>query len=165
MRLFLTATCAAALTACGSPEAEAPASVAAASPEADAAAASLPVALDPAGEYVRRAPSEAALRLERANSDWRVTIDAAGVPNGPATAATCGIVASGPLTDGRIRARVQSAGGMEQRPVDRQEETLTLTIEAAGVRVDDGGSPEGPGVAGRLCPQGSEVSGLYTRRD
>lgn len=118
---------------------------------------------DVAGHYSRTEPSSAEVRLSRtAGSEFFVVIQAGGLPNGMATAATCTV--GGParwrgtilVVDAAIL-EDPDAGTALGGPPDEPAVQLTLQLTVDGILVS------GEQAAGRLCAPGSYLDGLYRR--
>lgn len=126
--------------------------------------ATQPQDADLVGRYVRREPANGTLTLAREPDGlWRISVLAAGLPNGASTAADCELQAVGPLVSDRIVARlVAFTGQIGDLSVDEIGDppgTLTLTLSSDGATLAE------ENASGRLCGMGSDLTGFYAPTD
>ena len=114
-----------------------------------------------AGTYRRATPSNGELVLSVQGESWRVSVSAAGVPNGAGTAADCQISALGPLVDQRITAIVAPAetedGGIPGDVFQNPAGALVLVVGDGEVRIIE------ETASGEACGPGLDLSGTYIR--
>lgn len=112
------------------------------------------------GTYQRLEPASAELVLTPQGESWRVSIIAAGIPNGASTAADCRVDAMGPISDGHITATVAAAppedGGLPAAP-EPAPGALILVVEDEQVSIIE------ETVSAQVCGLGSDLAGVYRR--
>lgn len=114
--------------------------------------------------FERQDPAFATMTLSREGEDWRLSIRAAGLPDGAATAADCEIVAIGTQdADDLITAHVVPFEGelvsLTEEDIGPDDLTIAVQIGPEGAFATDHGA------AAKLCGMGSEISGFYQRVD
>lgn len=116
---------------------------------------------DVAGRYSRSDPANATLTIAPRGSDYTLSISAAGLPAGAATAADCNLVAAGPLRDGRIVGTLIRDEDSAYDPLPGDEEDHVATITA--ILSSGGATIEEQGASSRYCGMGSDLTGSYVR--
>ena len=111
--------------------------------------AALGQTVSPAGHYFKSRDGQGKMFIRQLGSEWRVGIEAGGVPNGEATAADCTILAGGKLTSNIFRGKIINSD-------DDGAHSVVVTFVGNRASVDADTSAD--------CGRGDGVSGVYTKR-
>jgi hypothetical protein len=117
--------------------------------------------VSPEGRYTKKAGGAGEMRVQKTGEDWRIFVNAGGIPRGGVTAADCALIAVGALKGNTFQGEIKNnldppdVKPSQENAVDAGHKmTINFAPQSATVTTAD---------VSDICGNGTGIFGRYTR--